>query len=439
MRSPTETYLDTATALKRIAWLSARDRHKRFDSLMHHFNERSLAACFHELDGTRAVGSDGIDKAQYGAELDANLKDLVARMKRMAYQPAPVRQVLIPKEGKPGATRPLGISNLEDKIVQKMMHHVLESIYEPLFLDCSYGFRPGRGCHDAIRALHQHLFRHDVQTVIDVDLANFFGTISHSLLADRLRQKIGDERFIRYLIRLFKAGVLADGELTVSEEGVPQGSSCSPVLANVFAHEVIDQWFDTVVKSHCVGRVELFRYADDAVICCQYEHDAHRIVKALKGRLAHYRLRLNEEKTRLVPFSKQAYRRGANPGVFEFLGFTFYWGRSRQGVVIPKVKTSGRRLRSKLKKVALWAEKVRHRYPLKLIWSRFCTKMEGHIRYYGVSFNFKALRVFQYQATRRLFKHLNRRSQRQSFTWEQFRKFVNAYPLPKLRIYQALF
>ena len=179
---------------------------------MHHFNESSLAACFHELDGTRAVGSDGIDKAQYGAELDANLKDLVARMKRMAYQPAPVRQVLIPKEGKPGATRPLGISNLEDKIVQKMMHKVLESIYEPLFLDCSSGFRPGRGCHDAIRALHQHLFRHDVQTVIAVDLANFFGTISHSLLVDLLRQKIGDDRFIRYLIRRFKAGVLADGE-----------------------------------------------------------------------------------------------------------------------------------------------------------------------------------------------------------------------------------
>ena len=150
------------------------------------------------------------------------------RMKRMAYQPAPVRQVLIPKEGKPGATRPLGISNLEDKIVQKMMHKVLESIYEPLFLDCSYGFRPGRGCHDAIRALHQHLFRHDVQTLIDVDLAKFFGTISHSLLVDLLRQKIGDERFIRYLIRLFKAGMLAEGELTVSEEGVPQGSSCTP-------------------------------------------------------------------------------------------------------------------------------------------------------------------------------------------------------------------
>ena len=156
---------------------------------------------------------------------------------RMAYRPAPARQVLIPKEGKPDATRPLGISNLEDKIVQKMMHKVLESIYEPLFLDCSYGFRPCRECYDAIRALHQHLFRHDVQTVIDVDLVNFFGTISHSLLADLLRQKIGDERFIRYLIRLFQAGVLADGELTVSEEGVPQGSSCSPILANVFAHQ----------------------------------------------------------------------------------------------------------------------------------------------------------------------------------------------------------
>ncbi len=206
---------------------------------MHHFNEASLAACFHELDGTKAVGIDGIDKAQYGASLETNLKDLVARMKRMAYRPAPVRQVRIPKEGKPGATRPLGISTLEDKIVQKMMQKVLESIYEPLFLDCSYGFRPGRGCHDAIRALHQHLFRQKVETVIDLDLANFFGPLDHQLLIELLRQKIGDERLIRYLIRMFKAGVMADGDLTVSEEGVPQGSSCSPVLANIFAHYVL--------------------------------------------------------------------------------------------------------------------------------------------------------------------------------------------------------
>ncbi len=177
----------------------------------------------------------------------------------MAYRPLPVRQVLIPKEGKPGATRPLGIRVLEDKLVQKMRQKVLESIYEPRFLGCSYGFRPGQGGHEAIKALHQHLLHHEVEMVIDVDLANFFGTLDHQLLVEMRQEKIGDERRIRYLIRMFKAGVLSAGELVVSDEGLPQGSICSPVLANVFAHKVIDTWFEDTVKPHCKGRVELFR------------------------------------------------------------------------------------------------------------------------------------------------------------------------------------
>jgi retron-type reverse transcriptase len=180
----TETYAMTETKLKRIAWLSASDPDKRFDQLMHHFNEEALAGCFDELDGSKAVGIDGVTKAQYGEQLEENLSDLVARLKRMAYRPQPIRQALIPKEGQPGATRPLGISVLEDKIVQKMMQKVLESIYEPLFLECSYGFRPGRGCHDAIKALYQHLYQNDTQVIIDVDLANFFGTIDQPLLIE---------------------------------------------------------------------------------------------------------------------------------------------------------------------------------------------------------------------------------------------------------------
>lgn len=229
MLGSTETCLDTDTKLKRIAWLSASDPRKRFDSLMHLFNVESLAACFHELDGTKAVGIDGITKAQYGEHLEENLHDLVERMKRMAYRPLPVRQVLIPKDGQPGAAmRPLGISVLEDKLVQKMMQKVLESVYEPLFLDCSYGFRPGRGCHDAIKALYQHLYHHEVEVVIDVDLANFFGAIDHGLLIELLQEKIGDERLIRYLNRMFKAGVLAEGELVINDEGLPQGSIHMP-------------------------------------------------------------------------------------------------------------------------------------------------------------------------------------------------------------------
>lgn len=438
MGSP-ETCSMTATKLKQIAWLSASDPDKRFDSLIHHFNEESLAACFDELDGRKAVGIDGVTKAQYGENLGENLHDLVARMKRMAYRPQPIRQALIPKEGQPGSTRALGISTLEDKIVQKMMHKVLESIYEPLFLEGCYGFRPGRGCHDAISALYQHLYGHDVQIIIDVDLANFFGTIDQQRLVELLREKIGDERLIRYLIRMFKAGMLSDGELVVSEEGVVQGSICSPVLANVFAHYVIDSWFETTVKQHCRGRVALFRYADDAVICCQYEQDAQRIKAALAKRLAKYGLKLNEQKTQLVRFSKQGKRRGEKTGSFDFLGLTFYLGRSRRGYITPKVKTSGKRLRGKLKQLGEWAKQVRNGLPLKQIWALFQAKVRGHIQYYGVSFNAKALNAFVCQARRIMFRHLNRRSQRKSFTWEQFDRFSKAYPLPPTRVHHALY
>ena len=277
---------------------------------MHLFNEESLLECYHGLNKKKAVGIDGIDKETYGEDLETNIKDLIARMKNMAYRSGPVRQVLIPKEGKPGATRPLGISNLEDKVVQKMMQRVLESIYEPLFLECSYGFRPGRGCHDAIKALQNHLNKEVIQTVIDIDLKNFFGTIDHKMLEEILTQKIKDPRLMRYIIRMFKAGVLSEGELTKSEEGVPQGSVCSPILANVFAHYAIDLWMENMVKPSCKGKVQLFRYADDAVICCEYEEDARRIRQTLPKRLGKFNLQLNEEKTKLFAFDKNKARQG---------------------------------------------------------------------------------------------------------------------------------
>ena len=304
---------------------------------------------------------EGISKVQYGEHLDENLRDLVGCMKRMDYRPGPVRQVLLPKEDNPNAKRLLGSSNFEDKRVQGVVHRVLESIYEPLFLDCSYGFRPGRSCHDAIKALHQHLYRYEVETVIDIDLAKFFDTIDKGLLLKILREKVKDPRFLRYLGRMFKAGVLSEGELTMSEEGVPQGSLGSPVLANIFAHYAIDTWFEETVKPRCAGQVELFRYCDDLVICCRYERDAVRVRQALGKRLAKYRLRLNEEKTRLVPFSKRHSKSGGRGQSFDFLGFTFYWGQSRHGRSIPKVKTSGKRQRAKLKRVNAWARELRSR------------------------------------------------------------------------------
>lgn len=406
---------------------------------MHLFNEDSLRECFNELDGKKAVGTDGIDKEKYRENLDENLRNLVARMKRMAYRPGPVRQVLIPKAGSKTEKRPLGICNFEDKIVQKMMQKVLESIYDPQFLKCSYGFRRGMGCHDAIKDLRDHLFRNEVQTVIDIDLSNFFGSICHKEAVEILRLRIKDEILIRYIVRMFKSGVLANGELTVSDEGVMQGSPCSPTIANIFAHYVIDEWFEEVVESHCKGRVNLFRYADDAVICCQYEEDAARIKRALSNRLARYKLKLNEEKTSCVSFSRREYQRGKGQGVFHFLGFTFFWGRTRKGKPIPKVETHGKRMRSKLKNVNEWARDIRNKYRLSHIWKLFCSKLEGHIRYFGVSFNIERVETFVHKALCTLLKWLNRRSQRRSFGWEKFELFMKEHPLPKVIVHHSLF
>jgi len=429
----------TGTELTRIAWLSSQNRQQEFHSLMHHFNVKGLRHCYEQLDGKKAVGTDGIDKDRYGENLIGNLEDLVGRMKRMGYRPRAVRQVLISKDEQPGAKRPLGISNFEDKIVQKRMQQLLESIYDPIFLDSSFGFRPGRGCHDAIKALNQYLFHNEVETVIDVDLKNFFGTIDHELLTEILREKIKDTKLIRYIIRMFKAGILSDGELTVNDEGVQQGSCCSPILANIFAHHVIDKWFEETVKQHVTGPVEMFCYADDLVICCRHEQDAQRIKKALGNRLAKYKLQLNEDKSKRVRFSKRQYRRGERQETFDFLGFTFYLSKTRSGATVPKLKTSGKRFRSKLKKLSQWARSNRNKYTLEELCRRYSAKLRGHIQYYGMSFNARWLNKFLERATRIMFKWLNRRSQRKSFCWDKFKRYVEMHPLPRVRIHHRLF
>ena len=429
----------TETKLKRIAALSAANPEMVFTNVIHHFNEESLRACFHELDGQKALGIDGIDKASYGENLDENLRDLMDRMKRMAYIPGAVRQVLIPKEGKLGATRPLGISNFEDKIVQKMMQKILESIYEPLFHPNSYGFRPRRSCHEAIEELHAHLSTHEIGTVIDVDLSNYFGSISHQEAIKVIRKKIRDPRLIRYLMRMFKSGILTDGELTVSDEGVVQGSCCSPIIANIFADEVICKWFDKTVKAHCSGEVKLIIFADDLVICCQYQKDALRIKSALSKRLQKYGLKMNEDKTKLIPFSKHKQKRGEDQGTFDFLGFTFYIGKSRKGLYIVKLKTSGNRFRAKLKKANDWAKANRNKYSLRQLMKTAAAKIRGHVQYYGVSHNYNAVEVFVWKVLRILFKWLNRRSQRKSFNWEQFQEFLNRVKFPGAKICHKLF
>ena len=429
----------TATKLNKIMQMSRERPDCEYRWLMPHFSVESLRACFNELDGRKAVGADRMNKEEFGVNLENRLVTLIEAMKSMSYRPGPVREALIPKEGKPGATRPLGISNIEDKIVQSMFAKVLNCIYEPVFLDCSYGFRPKRNCHDAIKSLSSYLHRYNCEVVIDVDLENYFGTIDHAHLVTMLRDRIKDERFIRYIVRMLKAGVLRNGELQKTDEGSSQGSVCSPILSNVYGHYVIDQWFDEVVKTHCRGRIELFRYCDDMVICCQFRDDAERVRRALTKRLAKFSLKLNPEKTKLVSFSRPNLDQGKRQGTFDFLGFTFYLGKTRKGKITAKLKTSRKRLRSKLGKVKQWMMEVRHQAPMKLLWKTFIKKLAGHIQYYGVSFNIAGVREFIWRATAVFFKWINRRSQKRSLTWEKFDLFRKQNPLPHARVIVSLF
>ena len=427
----------TETKLKRIAEASTRDPNMEFKWLMPHFNKESLKECFNSLDGRKATGVDGKTKDEYGIRLNENLDDLIIRMKKLAYRPKPVREVLIPKEG--NKFRALGISVIEDKIVQSTTKKVLESIYEPIFRSCSYGFRPKRSCHMAIKEMHQYLYRNEVEAVIDVDLENFFGSIRHDMLLNLLKIKIKDDRFLRLIMRMLKAGILAKGNFRVTEEGTPQGSLVSPVLANIVGHYVIDVWFMDVVKMHVKGPVELYRYADDMVICCRYAKDAERIKQALLKRLAKFSLKLNEEKTKVVSFSKSKMKhRKEKAGTFDFLGFTFVLGKSIKGIIIPKVITSRKRFTSKLKKVNQWLRENRCKAKMKPLWLKFCIKLNGHIQYYGVSYNRRPGR-FIFLARKLFFKWMNRRSQLKSLNWDKFLQFLKQFPPPLARVYHPLF
>jgi RNA-directed DNA polymerase len=400
---------------------------------MHHFTVDNLRACFESLDAKKAVGVDGVTKAMYGQDLEANLQDLHRRLHQMAYRPKPVRRVEIPKED--GSTRPLGISCVEDKIVQEMVRRLLEAIYEPVFIDTSYGFRPGRSCHDALRQLNHEMMSEPVNWLLDMDLAQFFDTMPHTEILAVLSERIADQKFLRLIARMLKAGVQTPGGVVADELGSPQGSIVSPVIANAFLDHVLDQWFVTVVRQHCRGYCALIRYADDALAVFEREDDARRVWRVLPLRLGKFGLRLNTEKTRLLPFGKRqawrAFRDGTRLPTFDYLGFTHYWGRSRTGKARLKRKTSKKRLRRAVVEINHWLRQERNARKLPDLWRAVSRKMRGHFNYFGVTDNSPALYRFARAVQRLVLKWLNRRSQRRSFTWESFRRYAKRYPLPR--------
>jgi group II intron reverse transcriptase/maturase len=400
---------------------------------MHHFSVENLRVCFESLDGQKALGVDGVSKEQYGQNLETKLQNLHRKLHQMSYRPQPVRQVEIPKED--GSLRPLGISCTEDKIVQEMTRRILEAIYEPVFIDTSYGFRPKRSCHDALRQLNNEVMSQPVNWIADIDLARFFDTIPHSAILNVLKLRIQDEKFLRLISRMLKAGVQTRGGIRFDELGTPQGSIVSPVVANVFLDYVLDQWFTQVVKDHCRGYCTIIRYADDAIALFEHEEDAHRFMRALPRRLAKFGLRLNENKTHLLACGKRharcCLRTGQRPPTFDFLGLTHYWGYSRNGYVRLKRKTSKRRFRRALMELNRWLRQVHSGCKLPAIWQGVGQKLRGHFNYFGVTDNSQALYRFEREAHILLFKWLNRRSQRRSFTWDGFLRYLARYPLPR--------
>ncbi len=425
----------TITGVERIANRARQDSQTRYTSLMHHFSVANLRACFESLDGKKAIGVDGVTKAMYGQNLEANLQDLHGRLHRMSYRPQPVRRVEIPKDD--GSTRPLGISCLEDKIVQEMARRILETIYEPVFIETSYGFRPRRSCHDALRQLNHEVMSEPVNWVADMDMAKFFDTMPHSDILAVLSERIADQKFLRLIARMLKAGVQTPGGIVYDELGSPQGSIVSPVIANAFLDHVLDQWFMQTVRQHCRGYCNLIRYADDAVAVFEREDDAHRFMRVLPKRLGKFGLHLNLDKTHLIAFGKRQAWRMLNarerPATFDYLGFTHYWGRSRTGKVRLKRKTSKKRLCRALVEINQWLRQERNARKLPDLWQAIARKMRGHFNYFGVTDNSHSVKQFKRGVCRLLFKWLNRRSQRRSFTWVSFRCYEARYPLPRLR------
>ena len=421
------------TGVERIAQRARQEPHTRYTSLMHHFTVANLRACFESLDGKKATGVDGVTKAMYGQHLEENLQALHRKLHQRAYRPQPVRRVEIPKDN--GGTRPLGISCLEDKIVQELARRILEALYEPVFLETSYGFRPGRSCHDALRQLNLEVMTKPVNWIADLALAQFVDTMPHVEILAVLAERIADQAFLHRIARMLKAGVQTPGGVVYDELGSPQGSIVSPVIANAFLDYVLDQWFVETVRQHCRGYCALIRYADDALGVFEHEQDAQRFMRVLPKRLGKFGVCLNHEKTHLLAFGKQqawqAFREGTHLPTFDYLGFTHYWDRSRTAKARLKRKTSKKRLRRALVEINAWLRQERNVRKLPDLWQAVAGKIRGHLTYFGVTDNSHALKQFRMAVRRLLFKWLNRRSQRRSFTWAGFLRYEARYPLPR--------
>jgi len=430
----------TSTKLLHISKVSASNHTYKFKSLASLLNEEYLAGIYAGLNRSKASGIDQVSVKQYGENLDENLRSLVNRMKQMSYRPQAVKRVYIPKAS--GGERPLGIPTVEDRLVQSGISRILEAIYEPYFIEESYGFRRGRSCHDAIRRLSHEMWVKPINYVIDADIKGFFDNVNHEHLIRFIEHRVEDNNLVRLIIRFLKSGVMESGEIYKTEKGTPQGGNISPVLANIYLHYVLDLWFKYVVRPNLKGYSQIIRYADDFLILVEKEEDCEVILSLLKERLAKFDLELSAEKTKLVRFSRRTTRANQveqSNGTFDFLGFTFYIGKSRRGKTMVCWKTSKSRFRRGLQSIKAYLKSNRNRLKLQIIWKLLVSKLRGHYNYYGISGNGRSISIFYDKAVKLIFKWLNRRSQRRSFTWVHFSKYLKSYPLPTPKIYVRVY
>jgi len=417
---------------------------QKAQNLASNINKGALNAIHQDMDGKKAPGIDGVRKEDYSEDIADKLDDLVRRLKRESYRPNDSRRVYIDK---PGTTkkRPLGISCYEDKLVEKNVALLLDIVYEPIFKDFSYGFRRGRNCHQAIRKVLEETQHHKVNYVVEADIRSFFDTLNHEWMIKFLENDIADRKFIDIIRKQLKAGIMDGGKHLDKEEGTTQGGCASAVLANVYLHYVLDNWFEwEVQKGKYRGEAYLTRYADDFVACFQYKNDAERFYVQLGERMEKFGLALAEKKTRVLEFGRFAARnreekQEKKPETFSFLGFVFYCTVTRKGFFTVKVRTDRKKMSSKLKKTNAWMKENRHRMKPDMLVEKLNKSLTGYYGYYAVSDNIPNVRKFRVETIKMLFKWLNRRSQRKSFTWDEFNGFIARVPIVEPRLKHSLY
>ena len=421
------------TKQQRIAKLAKQMPDAGITSLAYYVDLEWLKEAYRQTRKDGAAGVDDVTAAQYDEDLENNLSSLLERFKSGSYFASPVKRKYIPKEIGGEPIRPIGIPTLEDKILQRAVVMLLTPLYEQDFLDCSYGFRPGRNALQALEALWQAIMgMGSACWVLEVDIKSYFDTVKHGYLREFYKKRVRDGVVTRVLGKWLKAGVMEDGTLHYPKEGTPQGGVISPLLSNIYLHEVLDVWFEREVRPKLKGRAELIRFADDFVIVVSNEDDAYRVREVLPKRFERFGLTIHDTKTRLVDFRRPGGR-DSEPEVFDFLGFSHYWGKSRKGKWVVKRKTTKKKLKQAVRRVYEWCKRNRHK-PVKEQWLTLSRKLHGHYGYYGVTFNMRGVKSFYEQAKRSWCKWLNRRSRDKDMPWERFNRLLKRYPLPAPRI-----